>query len=170
MHIFLMTSAPVLLALSSKPTLFIILCGTGAAPSTFSSFHGSICTHPWRECKGRGRCPSLSAVCVSCLARQLAYWYARVLMACAHLSGLCGLTQPILALSKCLSCLAGHSNRPVLVHIFQKVSSHWQLQRGGRQSSPSSFLVYFPSAWMWQLLSSLLTSVPFESFLTSIIS
>ena len=49
-----------------------------------------------------------------------------------------------LPLGKCLSCLAGHSNRPVLVHIFQKVSSHWQLQR-----SPSSFLVNFSSAWMW---------------------
>ena len=49
-------------------------------------------------------------------------------------------------LGKSLSCLAGHSYRPGLV---QKMSSCWQLYREGRQSSLSSFLVHFPSAWRW---------------------
>lgn len=73
-------------------------------------------------------------------------------------------------LGKRLSHLAGHSYRPVLVHIFQKISSHQQLYREGRQSGLSSFLVHFSSTWRWYLLSSLVTSMPLESFLTSVIS
>lgn len=173
MYIFLITSAPILLILSSKSTLFILLYGTGVAPSKFSSFYGSVCRGPWKECKATARGRDVPP------SGQSAFlvYHSTSTLVCKSPDGVYSLQWPVrpdsslpFPLGKHLSHLSGHSYRPVLVHIFQKISSHQQLYREGRQSGLSSFLVHFSSTWRWYLLSSLVTSMPLESFLTSVIS